>query len=433
MDKRERINIVWLRRDLRLHDNHALHRALTAGLPVLPVFIFDQAILSNLDDKVDRRVDFIYQALQFLNDQLRTNGRQIVILHGYPAGIWRNLLKQFQIHTVFVNRDYEPYARQRDAEVAQLLQTQGVHFESCKDQVVFEPLDILKADKRPYTVYSPYRKKWEGQLSSDFLTHYPSEKYLSRIIKSVKAAPVSLSTLGFKKTDMQFRPPRLNEAVIGNYHETRDFPATEGTSRLSVHLRFGTVSIRHLVRRALELNDTWLGELIWREFFMMILYHFPHVAEQPFRDKYRAMRWIDDAAGFERWVCGKTGYPLVDAGMRELNATGFMHNRVRMLTASFLTKHLLIDWRKGEAYFARKLLDFDLASNNGNWQWAAGCGCDAAPYFRIFNPTTQAQKFDPRQEYIRKWIPELDTDQYPKPVVEHTFARLRALNAFKQL
>ncbi len=357
----------------------------------------------------------------------------LLVRYGQPLEIWHELTREFDIDTVFCNHDYEPYAGERDEQIRIWLTKRGINFLSFKDQVVFERDEILKHDQRPYTVYTPYRHTWQAALQAEHLQPFPSEKLMSNFMKNNAGGFPGLTQLGFQKSGMSFPARQIKKKIITSYDQTRDFPGLNGTTRLSVHLRFGTVSIRKLVRLALELNETWLGELIWREFFMMILYHFPQVLNKPFKTRFARLSWRNDQKEFERWCTGQTGYPLVDAGMRELNQTGFMHNRVRMITASFLTKHLLIDWRRGEQYFADKLLDYELSSNNGNWQWAAGCGCDAAPYFRVFNPITQQQKFDPDYRYIKKWIPEFNSAAYPKPIVDHTLARQRALAAFEQI
>ncbi|NIW78174.1 MAG: deoxyribodipyrimidine photo-lyase, partial [Calditrichae bacterium] len=327
------------------------------------------------------------------------------------------LLKENSIAEVYTNYDYEPYAIKRDKEVQKLLRSKNVAFHTFKDQVIFEKSEILTHQETPYTIYTPYQKRWKENLSGEQLKSFPSEKRKDSFVKLSPQPMPGLEEIGFESVDGEFPSKTVREEIIENYHRQRDYPGIDGTSRLGVHLRFGTVSVRRLVRRGLELNETWLDELIWREFYMMILWHFPHVVDQPFKSKYAKIPWRNNEQEFERWCQGKTGYAMVDAGMRELNQTGYMHNRVRMVTASFLTKHLLIDWRWGERYFARKLLDYELASNNGNWQWAAGCGCDAAPYFRIFNPTTQIKKFDPEHQYIKKWIPELKRNDYPAPIV----------------
>ena len=429
--KRSEISVFWFRRDLRLEDNRGLHQALQGGRPVLPLFIFDQAILEALPDRRDRRVEFIHRCLAEIQQTLQGAGSSLLVRQGDTQIIWQDLLDQYDIKAVYTNHDYEPYAGERDQQVRKLLQGRQIPFHTFKDQVIFEKDEVLTAQGNPYTVYTPYRNRWRALLKTDDLRSCPSEDLMAHFWKTAPIDMPALEALGFQPAGIAFPPKTLRREIVEPYHEQRDYPGIDGTTRLGVHLRFGTVSIRDLVRRALDLNETWLDELVWREFFMMILWHFPYVVDQPFKEKYAAVPWRESEADFQRWCEGQTGYPMVDAGMRELNATGFMHNRVRMLTASFLTKHLLIDWRKGERYFAEKLLDYELASNNGNWQWSAGCGCDAAPYFRIFNPTTQIQKFDPDHTYIKQWVPELNSLDYPNPMVEHKFARERALKAFK--
>lgn len=420
--------IFWFRRDLRLEDNAGLYQALECGIPVLPLFIFDTEILSQLEDRHDKRVDFIHQALSAIDLQLKAKGSSLIVEYGKPVDIFEKLCAEYDIKSVFTNRDYEPYALQRDSRVQTLLQNKGVDFLTFKDQVIFENDEILKNNGEPYTVFTPYSKVWKQKLDANHYYPYPSET--SRNYLQFSARLPELEEIGFFKTSLTFNPPAIDTNLIRDYDKTRNFPALTGTSELSTHLRFGTVSIRKLVAIALKANEAWLNELIWREFFKSILMHFPHVDTRSFKQKYDEIPWRNNETEFTRWREGQTGYPIVDAGMRQLNETGWMHNRVRMITASFLTKHLLIDWRWGEAYFATKLLDYDLSANNGNWQWAAGCGCDAAPYFRIFNPAEQTKKFDPELLYVRHWVKDLDTFEYPQPIVEHTFARNRALNTF---
>lgn len=421
------VAIVWMRRDLRLKDNAALYHALRHHKKVLPLFIFDTCILTQLEDKTDKRVEFIYTAILQLRQELEELRSGLLVLYGDPVEIFR----QLKPTSVYANHDYESYALKRDELVRASLSERNIPFNTFKDHVIFEKGEVLEKEGSPYTVFTPYSKQWKAKLNAFYIKPYPTEKYFDSLIK-VSSLPVpSLSEIGFEPAGL-IAPPRLiKKGVIRNYHTTRNFPALEGTSRLSVHLRFGTVSIRQLVKHAKSINETWLNELIWREFYSMILWHFPHVESSAFKPAYNNIQWRNNEREFQLWCAGKTGYPLVDAGMRELNTTGFMHNRVRMVTASFLTKHLLIDWRWGEAYFAQKLLDFDLASNNGGWQWAAGSGCDAAPYFRIFNPAEQQKKFDPRFEYIKRWVPEFGSEEYPKPIVDHSFARARVLSAYK--
>lgn len=426
-----KIALFWFRRDLRLEDNAGLYYALKSGYPVMPVFIFDTDILEELEDKADRRVDFIHRQVTALNEQLQQWGSSLQVFRGKPEEVFAALTAEREVAALYTNRDYEPYAIQRDKAVEKLLARKKIPFMSCKDQVIFEQNEVVKDDGQPYTVFTPYSRKWKARLEPFFLKPYPSLKYKDNFHRKKTSNIPALSTLGFQPSDGAFPPPATNEDRIRRYDKTRDIPAIAGTSRLGLHLRFGTISVRQLAAEAHALNETFLNELIWREFFMMILWHYPRVVHTSFRQEYDKIRWRNQEQEFERWCSGHTGYPIVDAGMRELNATGFMHNRVRMITASFLTKHLLIDWRWGEAYFARKLLDYDLSANNGNWQWAAGCGCDAAPYFRIFSPQRQTEKFDPDGSYIRRWVPELDRFDYPAPIVEHAAARERCLSVYR--
>lgn len=426
------VNLCWLRRDLRLHDQAALYHALKVGHPVVPVFVFDTQILDDLEDKADRRMCFIHQALETIQQQLTAIGATLDVFHGTPEAAFKHWTSRYTVGAVFTNRDYEPYARQRDTAIAGLLKDKGIAFHAYKDQVIFEKNEVLKDNGDPYTIFTPYSKRWMATLQPFHYKSYPVERYAQHWYQQAPLKIPSLKTLGFTAVKTTFPAATFPGEIIAHYDQTRDIPAIQGTSHLGVHLRFGTISIRELVKKALDDNATFLKELIWREFFQMILWHFPKVEHASFKQEYDRILWRNNAAEFERWCQGKTGYPIVDAGMRELNATGFMHNRVRMITASFLTKHLLIDWRWGEAYFAAKLLDYDLASNNGNWQWAAGCGCDAAPYFRVFNPSLQTQKFDKELRYIRQWVPELDELTYPAPMVEHEMARKRALEAYKK-
>lgn len=433
MDNTQPIAVYWFRRDLRLDDNAALYQALTCGLKVLPVFIFDKEILDNLNPG-DKRVSFIYQAIEHLNLSLRPDKAAIKVFYGNPVEIFEQIMSRYNVSFVFANHDYEPYAIERDLQLKLILAEKGVVFHTFKDQVIFEKDEITKSSGEPYTVFTPYSRRWLEKIkqSSEFLTCFNSENYLFNFMNTTQTEPdLRMGDFGFVEQKDIFKPFVLNASVLTTYDKTRDFPSLDTTSRVSVYLRFGTVSIRKLVANALNINPVWLNELIWREFFMQILWHFPYVVRQTFKPKYQFINWANNEEDFEAWCQGRTGYPLVDAGMRELNETGFMHNRVRMVTASFLVKHLLINWQWGETYFAEKLMDFELSANNGNWQWAAGTGCDAAPYFRIFNPTTQAEKFDPQSLYIKKWIPEFNTKFYARPIVEHTFARARCLETYK--
>lgn len=419
--------IFWFRRDLRLTDNAGLYHALREYPSVQPLFIFDSVILEKVDNKADRRVDFIHQSLSILKQQLEDLGSSLLVLYGNPV----ELFKVIHPIVVYTNHDYEPYARNRDEQVKQILERKGIPFKTFKDQIVFDRNEVAKDDGSPYTVFTPYGRKWRAKLSKFYLRSYPTEKYFHRLVKRKPLPFPSLEEIGFRQTRFQFPERVIKTSIISKYDTQRDFPSIRGTSRLSVHLRFGTLSIRKLVRLAVNTNESWLNELIWREFYQMILWHFPHVETRSFKSAYDRIEWRNDPKEFDAWCNGRTGYPIVDAGMRELNTTGFMHNRVRMITASFLTKHLLTDWRWGEAYFAQNLLDFDLASNNGGWQWAAGSGCDAAPYFRVFNPDLQTKKFDPELKYIKKWVPEFGSKEYPQPIVEHKFARDRALRVYR--
>jgi len=445
------VSVFWFRRDLRLDDNAGLYHALRGAHPVLPLFIFDQNILEDLTDKRDARVEFIHQAVWDLKKRLIEMGSDLLVRIGKPQEVWASLLQELDVAAVYANHDYEPYAIQRDAFVRDALSRKRIPFHTFKDHVIFEKDEVLKEDGSPYTVFTPYSKRWllklqsqqrvllddDGALHRDsfFLTSYPTERYFSNFSKRSHQQTThfpALQDLGFEPAGIPFPPTAVARGLIRNYDKTRDFPAIHGTSRLGVHFRFGTISIREKARHALALNATYLNELIWRDFYSQILGNFPHVVGHPFRAQYDRVEWRDAPADFEKWKTGRTGYPIVDAGMRELNTTGYMHNRVRMIVASFLSKHLLLDWRLGEAYFAQKLLDFDLASNSGGWQWAAGCGTDAAPYFRIFNPSEQTKKFDPEHRYIRRWVPEFGTPSYPLPMVEHSFARARCLAAYKK-
>ncbi len=425
------VNIFWFRRDLRLTDNTGLYHALNSGLPVVPVFIFDKNILDKLEDAEDKRVTFIHNALQEIQAGLKTFNSTLHVFYGTPVEVFNLLTEKYVIKNVFANHDYEPYALKRDSTIAALLKARSISFLTYKDQVIFEKDEVVKPDGKPYTVFTPYSRKWKAALSDVHKQQFPVEKYTHQFIKEDHFPLPSLQSMGFSPGSAFFPSKELNDKLLIQYADKRNFPALHATSKLGVHLRFGTISIRQVARQCRKLSDTFLYELIWRDFYQMILWHFPQVGQgKAFKQAYDNIEWRRDAGEFDKWCNGQTGYPIVDAGMRELNETGFMHNRVRMIVASFLTKHLLLDWRLGEAYFAEKLLDFDLASNNGGWQWAAGSGCDAAPYFRIFNPYLQTKKFDPEQVYINKWVPELNEMHYPKPIVEHEFARKRCLETY---
>lgn len=422
----------WFRRDLRLFDNTGLHHALQQGYKVLPVFIFDTDILDKLEDKDDVRVTFIHQEITALHAALQEKGSGLVIKYATPMAAWQAIVEEYPIHAVYTNRDYEPYAKSRDAAVGDWLKERGIGFKTFKDQVFLEGHEVLTGKGTPYHVFSPYARKWRSELPNDAFTPLPNALDSDQWATPNSHAIPSLSDMGFVPSSIAIPGKVVDDTILSNYHEQRNLPAVKGTSRLSHHLRFGTISLRDLAARAARLNDTYLNELIWREFYMMILDHYPRVVDTSFTQKYDQIAWNRSTEDFERWCAGETGVPIVDAGMRELNTTAYMHNRVRMIVASFLTKNLLIDWRWGEAYFARKLLDFELSSNNGGWQWAASTGTDAAPYFRVFNPISQQKKFDPQLVYTKRWVPELLTDRYPKaPMVDVKASRQRAIDAFR--
>ncbi|WP_298494684.1 deoxyribodipyrimidine photo-lyase [uncultured Algibacter sp.] len=429
---KQTVNIFWFRRDLRLNDNVGLYQALKSKNTVLPIFIFDSDILIKLP-KNDARVTFIHETLQQINNTLKSDFKSSVAIYfGKPINIYKQLIKDYTIDTVYTNHDYEPYAKTRDAEIKRFLSENNIEFQTFKDQVIFEKDNVTKSDGKPYLVYTPYMKRWKETFKTLDFKSYPSETLLGNLIPSTGLPDLSLSDIGFIKSNQHIAPYKVTPTLIQQYENTRNFPAKDSTSRLGPHLRFGTVSIRKMVNKAIaEDNEIFWQELIWREFFTQILWHFPHTKDSSFKPKYDRIEWRNNEVEFKSWCEGKTGYPLVDAGMRQLNQTGFMHNRVRMLVGSFLCKHLLIDWRWGEAYFAEKLHDYDMASNVGNWQWVAGCGVDAAPYFRIFNPTTQIQKFDKDLNYIKQWVPDFQELTYPKPIVDHKFARERCLETYK--
>lgn len=432
MHEKPAVNIFWFRRDLRLKDNVGLHHALCAGLPVLPVFIYDRNILDRLPDKDDARVTFIHRALTSLNSSLQAYNSSILIKYSTPLGAFKDILNDYQVSQVFANRDYDPYARQRDTEVSALLKDHNISFTTFKDHVIFQEDEIVKENGSPYTVFTPYKRKWMEAIKPGLhFKAFEISKLAGNFLTNISFSNLPLGEIGFGESKIPL-PENTYKNVLTNYAETRDYPAIEGTSRIGVHLRFGTASIRELASQANLYSPVWLSELIWRDFYSMILWHFPKSAYQNFRPEFDDLTWRNNEVEFEAWCEGATGYPIVDAGMRQLKETGWMHNRVRMIVASFLCKHLLIDWRWGEAHFARRLIDYEMASNIGGWQWAAGTGTDAAPYFRIFNPDLQAKKFDPKLNYIKRWVPEFgDPFTYPQPIVEHKFARQRALNAYK--
>ena len=431
--KKDKIALFWFRRDLRLEDNAGLYYALKENATVLPLFIFDKTILDKLENKFDRRVDFIHQVCGHLNESLIQHHSSLACYYAHPLEVFEELIKKYTITCVYTNHDYEPQAIERDLAVETYLKSKGIGFKSYKDQCVFEKNEVTKDDGKPYTIFTPYSNKWKKTLKKFHYKSYPTEKYFSSL-SGINTSPIpALENMGFHKTDLIFvNPDAPKSTLLENYKTMRDYPAVKGTSRLSMHLRFGTVSIRQLVAHSIGKSETWLNELIWRDFYMMILYHFPHVITHSFKKEYDQIPWRNNEKEFEKWCKGETGFPIVDAGMRELNNTGFMHNRVRMIVSSFLIKDLLIDWRWGEAYFAQQLNDFDLSANNGGWQWASSGGCDAAPYFRVFNPFEQQKKFDPKFEYIKKWVPEYGTPKYPLPMVDHAMARLRVISVYKK-
>ena len=426
------LHIFWFRRDLRLDDNVGFLEALKSDRPVMPIFIFDKEILDKLP-KDDPRVTFIFDTLQKMRDTLQAeHGSSLAMYYGTPVEIFKEILEEHDITAVFTNRDYEPYARERDAAIEKLLAKHNVAFHTFKDQVVFEKSEVVKNDGDPYVVYTPYMRKWKENFKEHELTIHYTSQHLDNLVLHSRLPNLSLSDMGFDRASIEVPEYDVRPTLIQEYEDTRNFPAKDQTSRLGPHLRFGTVSVRKMMKKAMaEKNETFWNELIWREFFMQILWHFPHTKDSSFKAKYDRIEWRNDEDEFQKWCEGKTGYPLVDAGMRQLNETGYMHNRVRMLVGSFLCKHLLIDWRWGEAYFAEKLLDYEMASNVGNWQWVAGSGVDAAPYFRIFNPTSQIKKFDPDHQYIAQWVPDYQEFSYPEQIVDHKMARERCLEVYK--
>ena len=429
---KNKVNLFWFRRDLRLDDNHGFFKALQENEKVIPIFIFDSNILSKLP-KNDPRVSFIHQQLEGINSQIQKTKSNLLTFYGDPIAVFKKLTEEFKIASVFCNKDYEPYGMKRDNTITSFLKSKNISLKSFKDHVIFEENEIVKNDGLPYKVYTPYSKKWIAAFNQKNTEKYPSENLLKNLHPLNKEGILSLNKIGFTKSSIEIPLFNIQEDLIDEYEAKRNFPGINATSKLGIHLRFGSISIRKAVLEAEKSNNiTFLKELIWREFFMQILWHFPHTTNKSFKPLYENIPWRNNEREFDLWCKGETGYPLVDAGMRELNTTGFMHNRVRMLVGSFLCKHLLIDWRWGETYFAEKLLDFELASNVGNWQWVAGCGVDAAPYFRIFNPTTQIQKFDKQLTYINKWVPELQELTYSKEIVDHKFARERCLNTYKK-
>jgi deoxyribodipyrimidine photo-lyase len=428
----EKVSIFWFRRDFRLDDNTGLFYAYTHEENVLPLFIFDTNILDKLEDKKDARVDFIHSQINRLNEELKSFGSSLLVKNGKPTEIWTSLIEEYDIQTVYTNRDYEPYAKERDDEVKTLLKQKNIQFLDFKDQVIFEKDEIVNGSGEFYKVFTPYSKNWLAKFKNTNIQTLSLDKKKNRFFQTPPLHIPTLNDIGFEKSNIEIPVLEIDRPLIQKYAGVRNFPSVKGTTRLGIHLRFGTISIRKLVLEAMQLSDTYLNELIWREFYMMILYHSPQVVNHAFKAQYDRIPWRNNEGEFNKWCEGQTGYPIVDAGMRELNTTGFMHNRVRMIVASFLTKHLLVDWRWGEAYFAKKLLDYELSSNNGGWQWAAGTGTDAQPYFRVFNPDSQTQKFDKELKYIKKWVPEYGTLAYPNPMVDHKFARERAIDTYKK-
>ena len=427
----EKITLFWFRRDLRIEDNCGLFHALNGKNKVLPIFIFDKEILKKLP-KQDARLEMILMSLNTIDLAMKAKKCSVGKFHGTPKAIFTELIKKWQVEKVICNEDYEPYATNRDAEIRGLLEREGVAFEMHKDQVIFAKDEIVKKDGSPYKVYTPFSRKWLERFEENELKIYPSETLLGNLISDESLPKINLADLGFDKSTIVEPKYSFDNKIIDEYEETRNFPSLDSTSRLGSYLRFGIVSVRFLVQKAASRsNNIFLKELIWREFFMQILWHFPHTSHKSFKPQYDRIEWLNNPTDFEKWCKGNTGYPLVDAGMRQLNQTGFMHNRVRMLVGSFLCKHLLIDWRWGEAYFAEKLLDYEMSSNIGNWQWVAGCGVDAAPYFRIFNPSEQVKKFDKELRYIQKWVPNFQEIDYPAPMVDHKKARERCLMVYK--
>jgi len=423
------ITLFWFRRDLRISDNAALYAALLEKTPVQPIFIFDTDILNDLQNPEDKRVSFIYEQIERLKKEFVELGSDLWVFYDSPLAVFQNLTQKIAISAVFANNDYEPYAQTRDKAISELCKTKGIPFKTFKDQVIFEKSEVTKSDGKPYTVFTPYMRRWKDTLINNPIQNYDTKPLLGNLNLTNRISQLpTLDDMGFKKTAHGVTPPIIPTNIIAHYQDTRDLMGLEGTSRLSVHLRFGTISIRQLVSMALKTNETFLNELIWREFYMQILWHFPKVVTQSFKPNYDAIPWNSSQSDYERWCSAQTGYPIVDAAMNQLLQTGFMHNRSRMIVASFLTKHLLIDWRKGESFFAQHLTDYELSSNNGGWQWAASSGCDAVPYFRIFNPYTQAEKFDANGTYQKQW----GNKKVVTPIIEHTAARERCLRVYKK-
>jgi deoxyribodipyrimidine photo-lyase len=430
---KQKITIFWFRRDLRLVDNAGLYKALSESTNVLPIFIFDRNILDELYAKDDARVAFIYNTVSKIHQSLVDLGSGLQVYYDTPIQAFNRLVNEYDVANVYTNTDYEPYATTRDTEISDFLSERNIAFNSFKDHVIFEKDEIVKDDGGEYKVFTPYSRTWKAKLNDNHSKSFPVEEYFQNLFIHEAQDIILLSEMGFEPSSIKIPSSHIDEDILETYGKERDYPALESTSRLGIHLRFGTISIRKLLQIALKHSETFVNELIWRDFYQCILWHYPKLAAGvSFKEQYDLINWEENEKHFKAWCEGKTGYPLVDAGMRQLNATGFMHNRVRMVTASFLTKHLLINWRLGEAYFAEKLLDFDFAANNGGWQWCSGSGVDGAPYFRVFNPTLQAKKFDPKNEYIKKWVPEFGTFNYPQPIVNHEMARKRCLERYKE-
>jgi deoxyribodipyrimidine photo-lyase len=467
-------SLVWFRRDLRDYDNAALYHALKSSKNVYCAFVFDTAILDKLNDKADRRVEFIWESVRELKASLQEHGSDLIVLHGNAGDEIPKLANTLLVNAVFTNHDYEPSAIARDTNVAEKLNISDIAFHHHKDHVIFEKDEVLNLSGRPYGVFTPYKNMWLKTVNDFFVKAYPVDAYLKNLAKLKVSQLISLGEMGFKRTNLSnMRLPTGMQGGLtlfddfkerlSHYKDARDFPAIKGVSYLSVHLRFGTISIRHLAREAMQAANTgaqtWLSELIWRDFYVQILHHNPSVAVgKAYKTEFQALNFPNNPVLFQAWCDGKTGYPLVDAAMQQLNTTGFMHNRLRMVAASFLVKDLLIDWRWGERYFAEKLIDFDLSANNGGWQWAASTGCDAQPWFRIFNPITQSERFDAQGKFIRKYVPVLAKcndkeihapwlipplrlqelnisigNDYPAPVVDHATQRQKALVLYKNI
>ena len=427
---KKKISIFWFRRDLRLDDNRGLYNSLKENNSVLPIFIYDKNILDKLNLN-DHRIEYINHAVLKMNEVLSKKNKSISCFYGKPEQVFLNLINQFDIKKVYTNRDYTPYSNKRDLIIKELLENNGIQFFDYKDHVLFEKNEIVKDNGTPYKVYTPFSKKWINKMYEQGIPKYMSENLIENLINEKNT--FNTESIGFTKSKINFLKSNISKEIVNNYELKRNFPSSNGTSKIGVELRFGTISTRKLITKANDSNNiTFLKELIWREFFQQILHHFPKTINTSFKSKYERIEWLNDENNFKKWCNGQTGYPLVDAGMRELNKTGFMHNRVRMVVGSFLCKHLLIDWRWGEAYFREKLFDYETASNVGNWQWVAGCGVDAAPYFRIFNPHEQLKKFDKHFFYIKKWVPEFETDKYISPIIDHKEARERCLTTYKK-